>query len=500
MGPITKPSKKAKKSSRKNQYKPYPIKKLPPGWVIVPFATDYAVNPEKGVVVNRSTWCIIGYSDRRGAIHTTSLILNSGVPICISIHRIIMKTCDNDGETPEKWTVDHINIDPSDNRLVNLRWASPSEQALNKKTYTISSPPITRINISTNEKTVYESIKDAALAIIDEKLSPGILSSVRSGIARTGESVIFGSKWIRWVAPVIEEEEWMSIPPNIIDGTKGYMISDHGRLKPPSGVIRFIDGTDWYITVSIMKIKYYLHRLVAQVFIPNPESYTIVNHIDGLKNNPHIDNLEWVTSSENRLHAIRNGLVNTKKVHQYDKNAVFIREFPSRKNARDCVGSHIYINGVSICYGFLWVYEGDPPPSKPISKRIGRYTKQGELIEMFDSAKSARESLGVTYINMKYMSHGSVWKWEDDRNRHPGKHARLCRFSVSTKKLTGVFLNITSTQNLYFDGKTLNVHGDRISNGHIWEWSSKVEQYPELNMGDTVVDDIKVFPYMIEDE
>lgn len=53
-----------------------------------------------------------------------------------------------------------------------------------------------------------------------------------------------------------------------------------------------------------------LHRLVASNFCPNPnpEEYSVVNHIDADKENDYYKNLEWCTSQQNSLHAIRNGL------------------------------------------------------------------------------------------------------------------------------------------------------------------------------------------------
>jgi hypothetical protein len=50
--------------------------------------------------------------------------------------------------------------------------------------------------------------------------------------------------------------------------------------------------------------KYLVHRLVALAFLPNPESKSDVNHIDGARNNNSLSNLDWCTSSENKVHSI----------------------------------------------------------------------------------------------------------------------------------------------------------------------------------------------------
>lgn len=67
-----------------------------------------------------------------------------------------------------------------------------------------------------------------------------------------------------------------------------------------------------YLSVKLSKnSKYthkYIHRLVAESFIDNPENKETVNHKDGNKKNNFVDNLEWSTYSENHKHAYENGL------------------------------------------------------------------------------------------------------------------------------------------------------------------------------------------------
>lgn len=64
-----------------------------------------------------------------------------------------------------------------------------------------------------------------------------------------------------------------------------------------------------HLCVGAARRKWQIHRLVALAYIPNPDNKPEVNHKDGNKTNNNFMNLEWATTQENFIHALRHGLV-----------------------------------------------------------------------------------------------------------------------------------------------------------------------------------------------
>lgn len=116
-----------------------------------------------------------------------------------------------------------------------------------------------------------------------------------------------------------------------------------------------------FLTLSIDGVHYYryIHRLVAQTFINNPNNYCEINHKDGNKKNNNIDNLEWCDRAYNNKHAYEKGLKSVqgcygrkKKVAMIDlKTNKILRIFESVDEASKHVGLKNFTN-ISACCSY----------------------------------------------------------------------------------------------------------------------------------------------------
>jgi len=108
-------------------------------------------------------------------------------------------------------------------------------------------------------------------------------------------------------------EEWKPV----LEYEEIYCVSSSGRIKRiapgrgtyPGLILKPDARSNGYISVELWRDgknkRISIHRLVAAAFIPNSENFPVVNHLNGIRDDNRVENLEWTTRSENNFHAAR---------------------------------------------------------------------------------------------------------------------------------------------------------------------------------------------------
>lgn len=160
-----------------------------------------------------------------------------------------------------------------------------------------------------------------------------------------------------------KEEEWKDVV-----GFPRYEVSTYGRVRTKPLYLKPGAIRGAHLTVALCSGKGkpktgYVHRLVAQAFIPNPEGLPIINHKNGNPQDNRINNLEWCTHSHNVLHGYHhNGKRNYNEVRMMAVNAngEIVASFRSGSDAAVFLGVTTAAVNSSIrrkgtCKGFRFV-------------------------------------------------------------------------------------------------------------------------------------------------
>lgn len=147
---------------------------------------------------------------------------------------------------------------------------------------------------------------------------------------------------------------WHRIP-----GYEPYLLSDdfevrHSeRIDHPANYLTQTrsDYCNVHLLLDGRRLTVGLHRLIARVFVPNPENKPEVNHRNGNKLDNRPENLEWVTHKENLEHASRTGLVTHGTAHYAAK---LTEENVRDIRARHAAGTMGSWNAVAREFGITW--------------------------------------------------------------------------------------------------------------------------------------------------
>jgi len=238
-------------------------------------------------------------------------------------------------------------MDRGNNALENLAWCTSEENVLhsynnnNRRKSNIAkrSKPVRGRIVGTEVWTEYQSVSDAARSV-------HVNSRVVTAACRDKRFVPWNNlKYEFELSNPVEEpslvgEEWR------LCGENNERISNIGRYKDCHGIVKTpLPKKDGYCYVKRKNKTCMVHVLVAKAFLSLPrKEQTQVNHIDGRKDNNRINNLEWVTASQNIVAAYRNnpnrklGVFKRNKQIQYVSPCGNLQLFTSSRSASRALG------------------------------------------------------------------------------------------------------------------------------------------------------------------
>lgn len=336
---------------------------MPTIWKTIPEFSNYEVS-NKGKIRNKKSGKVLKpakkhckeNNSRYKVILTSDARIESGYKINMTpiyVHRAVALTfLENPDNLPE---VNHKDGNFHNNKLKNLEWINRQDNikhsyAMGQRKITCDTRSVIQLSLDGKVIKKFDTMKDAR-----KECKAGHISDVCYGKRNHSG----GFKWKFEDIPNLENEEW-----KVIEDYPNYQVSNKGRVKHIYRMM-LLKGLVHYgykivkLTKNNITKGFRVHRLVAEAFIENPDNKSCVDHINTDKLDNNVENLRWVTNSENMSN------INTRKkrfkaINQYSLDGKFIKQFESITLAEKtyknvsigkCVRGYIATSA-----GFKWEY------------------------------------------------------------------------------------------------------------------------------------------------
>jgi hypothetical protein len=228
------------------------------------------------------------------------------------IHRLVALHFIENDDPINKKIVDHINNKKLNNKVVNLRWVTPSQ---NNKYYNdnFRKDKIREVlQFNKNNKFIKEWNNVKEIVNSDIKYKSGNILKCING----GSITAYGYIWkYKYDDKYINKKDEIFKNIGTIEGNdfSMYKISNYGNVYSlyKDRILKSPKSTSGYKQVGLVdkntheNYKFCNHRLVAYLFLDKIDGKNIVNHINEKKLDNHYKNLEWTTDSENVNHSIQ---------------------------------------------------------------------------------------------------------------------------------------------------------------------------------------------------